>query len=380
MKRNISIIKKRKDIPFNWIYVAFSIFIFACGATHFLEIWTIWMPIYGFSGLIKLVTAIASLVTAVILIKLIPKILSLASPEQIKLFNIELQKKNDLLNEANKKILETQNQLLQSEKMASIGLLAAGIAHEINNPIGYVTSNFSCLEEYHHQYMQLFNAYSLFDSYTGKEEEQRQDIFQLKEAIAFDFLREDIPKLFGESLEGLSRIQTIVKNLKDFSHPSSYDNWSIDDIHKGLDTTLSIAWNEIKYKAEVIKDYGIISDVECLPAQLNQVFLNILINAAQSLESQGTITIKTQQKDNTVIITISDTGLGIPENLLGKIFDPFFTTKEVGKGTGLGLSLSYGIIKKHHGKITVNSELGKGSAFSIYLPIWQPFRGIENSA
>jgi len=366
------ILKKRRDIPFGWMVVAFGIFIFACGTTHVMEIWTIWIPNYWLSGFIKLLTAVASIVTATLLVYLIPKILSWPSPEQLQYLNNELQAQNNELNKINKKLADTQQQLLQSEKMASLGQLAAGVAHEINNPIGYVWSNFKSLEDYQKKYTLLLNAYAAYDQTFSKDNEHHKKIIQLKHDIEFEFIQDDIPALLKECTDGLTRVQKIVKDLKDFSHPDSDEEWVYSDIHEGLESTLSIAWSEIKYKAHVIKEYGTLPSIECLPAQLNQVFLNILINAVQAIETQGTITLQTHHDQTHVYIRITDTGSGIPKDILGRIFDPFFTTKEIGKGTGLGLSLSYGIIQKHHGTITAESIVGKGTTFIIRLPIKQP--------
>jgi signal transduction histidine kinase len=173
----------------------------------------------------------------------------------------------------------------------------------------------------------------------------------------------------GESREGITRVKKIVQNLKDFSHAGSDDDWQWSNLHQGLDSTLSIVWNEIKYKAEVKKEYGEIPDVECLPSQLNQVFMNLLVNAAHAIEDKGIITIRTGTQDDGVWVEVSDSGNGIAPEHLNRIFEPFFTTKPVGKGTGLGLSVSYSIIQTHHGNINVASKVGEGTTFRIWLPV-----------
>jgi signal transduction histidine kinase len=173
----------------------------------------------------------------------------------------------------------------------------------------------------------------------------------------------------SESKDGITRVKNIVQNLKDFSHVDIVEEWRYSNLHLGLDSTLNIVNNEIKYKADVVKKYGVIPDVECLAAQLNQVFMNLLVNASHAIEAHGTITISTGQLNDEVWVEISDTGKGIAPEHMQKIFDPFFTTKPIGKGTGLGLSLSYGIIQKHHGRIEVQSEFGKGATFRVWLPI-----------
>ncbi|MBD9355406.1 ATP-binding protein [Methylomonas albis] len=260
---------------------------------------------------------------------------------------------------------ETQVQLLQSEKMASIGQLAAGVAHEINNPIGFVNSNLSTLQEYVDGMLRLLAAYERVEG--SLVEEALQDITQLKQEVEIGYLRSDIGNLLTESLDGLQRVRRIVQDLKDFSRVGELEK-QLANLESGLDSTLNVVWNEIKYKAEVVKEYGGIPEINCIASQLNQVFMNLLINAVQAIESHGRITIRTGHDKNSVWVEVEDTGKGIKPEQLGKIFDPFFTTKSVGMGTGLGLSLSYGIVKKHNGCIEVKSELGKGTIFRVLLP------------
>ncbi len=264
-----------------------------------------------------------------------------------------------------KKLEEAQNQLLQSEKMASIGQLAAGVAHEINNPVGFVMSNLGSLQRYVADLLRLLAAYE--EREAGLAESERLAVTALKQEIDADYLREDIGQLLAETQEGLQRVKQIVKDLKDFSHVDSAERvWA--NLETGLDSTLNVVWNELKYKARVVKEYGRIPEIECLPSQLNQVFMNLLVNAAHAIDTQGQITIRTGYDAAQVWVEVEDTGRGIPPEHLSKIFDPFFTTKPVGKGTGLGLSLSYGIVRKHGGRIEVKSEPGKGSTFRVVLP------------
>ena len=264
-----------------------------------------------------------------------------------------------------KKLEEAQNQLLQSEKMASIGQLAAGVAHEINNPIGFVNSNLGTLRCYVDNILRLLAAYELLEE--SLIAEARQDIRTLKQEIDTDYLREDIGNLLAESLDGLQRVKRIVQDLKNFSHVDNSDlEWA--NLETGLESTLNVVWNELKYKAKVVKEYGAVPAIECFPSQLNQVFMNLLINAAHSIDDHGQITIRTGHSDENIWMEVEDNGKGIAPEHLDRIFDRFFTTKPVGKGTGLGLSLSYGIIKKHAGHIEVTSELGKGSKFRVVLP------------
>jgi signal transduction histidine kinase len=264
-----------------------------------------------------------------------------------------------------KKLAEAHGQLLQSEKMASIGQLAAGVAHEINNPIGFVNSNLGTLQLYVED---MFKALSAYENSEGEmKEETRVALTEIKTELDIAYIREDIGNLLSQSMEGLKRVKRIVQDLKDFSHKgTSEKQWA--NLEDGLDSTLNIIWNELKYKAEVIKEYTGIRKIKCIPAQLNQVFMNLLMNAVQSIDAHGRITIRTSQDDENVWVEVEDTGKGINPEHLGRIFDPFFTTKPVGSGTGLGLSLSYGIVQKHSGRIEVKSEPGKGTVFRVVLP------------
>ncbi|MEW5757732.1 MAG: MHYT domain-containing protein [Pseudomonadota bacterium] len=283
----------------------------------------------------------------------------------------DLKTKHNELQQAHNQLQETHQQLLQSEKMASIGQLAAGVAHEINNPIGYISSNITTLEGYIADLLMLLQEYSALEQELGPESPTVKQLAQVKRQIDLNYLAGDVQQLLSESKEGLTRVKTIIQDLKNFSHVDAED-WQLADLHQGLNSTLNIVHNEIKYRANVIKEYGELPMIECIASQLNQVFMNMLVNAAHAIEGSGTITIGTGRHEDTVWVKISDTGKGIPEALHRKIFDPFFTTKPVGQGTGLGLSLSYGIVTKHHGKIDVQSKVGHGTTFIITLPIRQP--------
>ena len=173
---------------------------------------------------------------------------------------------------------------------------------------------------------------------------------------------------------GLDRVTRIVQNLKDFSRLDCDDEWTFEDLHRGIDSTLNVVWNHLKYTCEVKKEYGDLPPVQCLLSQLNQIFLNLLVNAADAIESKGTITIRTGAQGDQAWVEVADTGRGIPPDNLRHIFDPFFTTKAVGKGTGLGLSVSYSIVQKHNGRIEVDSTVGHGSRFRVWLPVQQPAR------
>jgi two-component system, NtrC family, sensor kinase len=283
-----------------------------------------------------------------------------------------LQDRHVELEQAYARLKETQMQLLQSEKMASIGQLAAGVAHEINNPIGYVHSNLGTLQNYSRGLLLLLEAYDRLSAALPESARHLvEPIDEIKSRFDYPFLQQDLPQLVEESREGIERVKKIVLDLRDFSHSgeSEQEEWVLVDVHRGLESTLNIVWNEIKYKAEVRRDFGELSTIECLPSQLNQVFLNLLVNAGQAISHQGEIGISTRQIGDEVCVSISDTGAGMTPDKLQRIFDPFFTTKPVGQGTGLGLSLSYGIVQKHGGRIEVESTPGKGSSFHVYLPI-----------
>jgi signal transduction histidine kinase len=285
---------------------------------------------------------------------------------QLARANQELEMERARQEELIKKLARAQSQLLQSEKMAAIGQLAAGVAHEINNPIGFVNSNLGSLRRYVDDLFTVLSAYATSEGELRAE--TRAALEKLKQDIDIPFLREDVTSLLAESVDGMQRVKRIVQALKDFSHVDEAETqWA--NLEQGLDSTVNIAASEFRNKAQVVKEYAGIPEIECMPSQLNQVFLNLLVNAAQAIPGQGTITIRTGQDGDNVWVEVQDTGAGIKPEHLGRIFDPFFTTKPVGQGTGLGLSLSYGIVQKHGGQITVTSEVGVGSVFRVTLPL-----------
>jgi len=282
-----------------------------------------------------------------------------------------LEKEKDEQRGLIKKLEEAHNQLLQSEKLASIGQLAAGVAHEINNPIGFVNSNLGTLKNYVGDLLQIIALYESGRSLLAVEPELYGSIEAACSKADLDFLRSDIETLIAESIEGTARVRRIVQDLRDFSRVDSLE-WQWADLHDGLESTLNVVMSEIRYKADVVRQLGTLPKVECMPAQLNQVFMNMLVNAAQSIAERGTITLRSGCSNDHAWISIADTGKGIPPELMTRIFDPFFTTKPVGKGTGLGLSVSYGIVEKHGGRIDVESVLGQGTTFTIRLPVRRP--------
>jgi len=243
------------------------------------------------------------------------------------------------------------------------------VAHEINNPIGFIFSNFGTLEQYLEDLFQMLDAYEQAEA-SVSDGAALARIRSLKADLDIDYLKEDIPNLMRESRDGIQRVRKIVQDLKDFSRVDARQEWESVDLHAGIDSTLNIVNNEIKYKADVVKHYGALPEVQCLPSELNQVFMNLLVNAAHAITAErGTITISTGVDGPNVWVEVADTGAGIAQENLKRIFDPFFTTKPVGKGTGLGLSLSYGIVQKHSGRMEVHSELGVGTRFRVTLPI-----------
>ncbi|MBI3368003.1 MAG: ATPase [Burkholderiales bacterium] len=294
-----------------------------------------------------------------------PSAFGALTPQQVE----ELIRTNEALTELNLKLQVAQDQLMQSEKLASIGQLAAGVAHEINNPVGYVFSNFGSLQRYIADLFRMLAAYEEAEPRLAGSPAAAQ-LKALRAELDLDYLKQDVPSLMAESLEGIERVRKIVQDLKDFSHVDARQEWEWADLHKGIDSTLNIVNNEIKYRAEVVKTYGALPEIECLASELNQVFMNLLVNAAHAVtKERGTIAIRTGRADDEVWVEIEDDGCGIPKENLSRVFDPFFTTKPVGKGTGLGLSLSYGIVKKHGGRIEVDSETGRGTRFRVTLPI-----------
>lgn len=276
-----------------------------------------------------------------------------------------------------RELKETQDFLFQSEKMASLGLLAAGIIHEINNPLSYVHSNLEGLKDRLQAIMSIFALIEKFARLLPFDHPDVQAFEKLKQELDFDNFKVDLTDLIEESIEGAMRARKIIRNLREFSHMNENEVGQ-HDIEAGIDATLNIVNNELKYKAEIIKEYGGLPRVDCVVSQINQVVMNLLVNAAQAIEKTGMIYVRTGYEGvDRIWVEVEDTGPGIPEKIKAKVFDPFFTTKPVGKGTGLGLPLSYKIIKEHGGSIDFRSEPGKGTAFRFYLPVHAFRRGDE---
>lgn len=285
---------------------------------------------------------------------------------------LNLKLKNDELTQINIEMKETQQQLLQAEKMASVGQLAAGVAHEINNPLGFVSSNLATLKDYVALYSLLMREAS--NVVTVDDGQKNNAISRLRaflESEDFDFIDEDIGELVDESSEGLKRVSEIVSGLKLFSRVDSDDRQSFD-INSCLKTTLNMVKNELKYDCNIETYFGKLPQTLINVGQLNQVFTNLLINAGHAIKASqkfGTLKITTRSDSSHIYIEIEDNGSGMSEETLHRIFNPFFTTKPEGSGTGLGLSISFGIIEDHDGSLSAKSKLGEGSTFQITLPI-----------
>lgn len=276
-----------------------------------------------------------------------------------------LEDQNNELGEQKAELERLQAHMVHTEKMASLGQLAAGVAHELNNPAGFVYGNMDLLQDYLAQLEKLFRAY---DQLAFPNDSSSQ-LITLKEAINYDRLMPDINSIVSDCREGAQRICDVVKNLRLFSRLDEAELKRID-LHEGIESTLRLLSRYYNSgRLLLLKDYGELPQVTCYAGQLNQVWMNLLVNAAQSVSDNGEVKISTRCEDDTVVVAISDTGRGIPEEQLSRIFDPFFTTKPVGEGTGLGLSISYGIIERHEGTITVSSTVGVGTTFTVRIPV-----------
>jgi signal transduction histidine kinase len=284
--------------------------------------------------------------------------------------NKELKSKNDAVESGIKKLKETQSKLVESEKMASLGQLTAGVAHEINNPVNFISSNLRPLKLSIEEIMEILNEYrKLNDSESEGSSLEKAKLLEDKYDI--EYLIKELKTILDGISDGADRTKEIVLGLRNFSRLDKHELKEVI-LSEMIDSSLVLLRNHYKDRIEIIKSYDPdISYVECYPGQLSQVLMNILSNAIQAIDGQGTITVKTELSGKEAKITISDTGKGIPNDELDNIFDPFYTTKEVGEGTGLGLSISYGIIQEHNGRIDVESKMGVGTSFKIFIPIRQ---------
>jgi signal transduction histidine kinase/HAMP domain-containing protein len=289
---------------------------------------------------------------------------ALASYTAVALDNTHAYEK---LNTALAELKETQSQLVQSEKMASLGQLTAGIAHEINNPINFVSANVRPLQRDIASLLEVLRRYAEIDPSNGVAE-KIAEIRSLRDELELDYVVEEIDQLIKGIEDGARRTAEIVRGLRNFSRVDESD-LKRTNVHEGIDSTLILLHNIYKDRIEVVREYGELPEIECFPGQLNQVFMNLLTNAVQAIDGTGTITIRTASTGDAIRIEIADSGPGIPASIRERIFDPFFTTKDVGKGTGLGLSISLGIIRKHNGTIAVDSPPGGGTTFTLTLPV-----------
>jgi PAS domain S-box-containing protein len=283
----------------------------------------------------------------------------------------QVRSRSERLRQATLELEEQQSQLIQAEKLASLGQMAAGVAHEVNNPVSYVMSNLGTLDQYVSSISPLLQLQGelvhVMESGEPAPVEMLERLRELWDRADAGFILEDMPELIEESLSGTRHIKEIAQSLRSFAREDSGEPQLVD-VNTELASTLKMVWNELKYKCEVKRDFGPLPPVSCHPTQLAQVFTNLLVNAAQAMETKGEIRIRTRQEGDEVVVEISDTGKGMTPETLSKLFTPFFTTKPRGQGTGLGLSVSYGIITRHKGRIDVQSEPGKGSTFTVRLP------------
>ena len=277
----------------------------------------------------------------------------------------EIEEKSEQVQQAYQELKDTQVQLVQSEKMASLGQLVAGIAHEIKNPLNFIYGNTDFLREYIDNLQRLVE---LYEGQSHKDPKISIKVESFKQEVNYDFMLEDLQVLIKNFEEGANRIHDIISDLKSFSRTDS-EQFQSADIHETLDLVLNILHNEYRDRISVHKEYGQIPHLECHPGKMTQVFINLLNNACQAIAEQGDIWIRTSKDGDFIVIEIEDNGPGIEGKQVEKIFEPFFTTKPVGKGTGLGLSISYGIIQQHGGTVTVESDEGKGAKFCVKLPL-----------
>lgn len=418
----VYLVKRRGDIPFDWIFILFGSFIVSCGITHVMEIWTLWHPDYWLSGFFKAVCATVSLTTGVVMVPLVPKVMIIPSPAQLRQTNLALQQEisdrlqaeqqlsqltfeleqrvtdrtaalaqaNASLERENRErtlaqeslertlgqLQQAQSQLVQAEKMSALGKMVAGIAHELNNPVSFIYGNVSPAIDYIRDLLGLVKLYQ--QHYPEPVREIEVEI----ETIDLEFLAQDFPKMLLSMKNGADRIKNIVRSMRTFSHLDESQIKSVD-IHDNIDSALLLLQYRFQKQPDrpiqVIKKYDRLPEVECYASELNQVFMQILTNAVDALEeiketdgNSPTIEMSTiLLESDRVQISIADNGIGMKPETLSKIYDPFYTTKNVGAGTGLGLAVSYQIIEQHQGSLDCVSELGKGTEFIIEIPLKQ---------
>ncbi|WP_082551463.1 DAHL domain-containing protein [Massilia sp. Root351] len=265
---------------------------------------------------------------------------------------------------------QLEGRLVQSEKLASIGQLAAGVAHEINNPLAFLGANAAMLEQYLARLFEMLAIYRDAEQAMAAQPELAARLRRERERLELDYLHEDIPDILRESRQGMARVSKIVQALKEFARSDAQQQWEPADLHRCIDATLELIASDLQQKAGVVKQYGALPDIECVPSQLSQVVMHLLLNACQAVGPQrGRITIRTGTQDGQAWFEVADDGCGMAPEVVPRIFDPFFTTRDIGQGTGLGLALSYGIVQQHRGRIDVQSAPGAGSTFRVTLPL-----------
>lgn len=285
----------------------------------------------------------------------------------------QLSAKNVELEATHEELKTTQSQLLQSEKLASVGQLAAGVAHEINNPVGYIMSNLGTLQRYVATYQRILQHYESLSATLGEDarvkvKQQLEQIAQVQADEDLEFIQDDIADLLSDSIQGTQQVKDIVQGLKSFSRVDAPE-LQLVDLNDCINSTLKMVNNELKYTCKVHTDLQALPEIRCNPGQINQVLMNLLVNASQAIDKSGAITVSSAVEGDEIVMRVADTGVGIAATDLANIFTPFFTTKPVGEGTGLGLSVSYGIIQEHGGSIEVDSEVGVGTTFSLHFPL-----------
>lgn len=292
-----------------------------------------------------------------------------ARTQDLQQLNEMLKHERDELAQANARLDETRSRLIESEKMASIGQLAAGVAHEINNPIGFVSSNLGTLGEYLSDIFDVLDAYTAAEPLIGRDPQAISALRALKQERGIDFVREDARMLLAQTREGVARVRNIVHDLRVFSHVDRAGR-GLAHLHEGLSSTVNIVLNEIRQKAELRRELAKVPPIVCNAGEINQVFLNLLMNAVQAIEQHGVITVRLGESgDGGVWFEVEDDGCGMSEEVRKHIFEPFYTTKPVGIGTGLGLSLAWKIVENHAGRITVDSMPGRGTKIRVWLPL-----------
>jgi two-component system, NtrC family, sensor kinase len=290
--------------------------------------------------------------------------LSRGLEDKVRVRTEQLRAANEELQAAYRNLQQTQVQLIQREKMASVGQLVAGVAHELNNPIGFVYSNVSTLEDFVRRLRAMLDVYRKLPlpEAEGKRAAGQWD------ALKVDYALRYLDSMTQGIREGAERARKIVRDLRVFARTDD-DAWQAVDLHAEIESSLTLLNHLLKDRVTVHRKFGELPSVECVRSQIDQVFLNLLANAAQAISGSGEITVETRRENGSAVVTITDTGRGIPRDVIGRVFDPFFTTKPVGEGTGLGLSISYEIVKKHRGEIHATSPPGQGATFTVRIPV-----------